>query len=193
VDLCCARNVTIMSSFSENHKVAVNLVEHSGVVGIRCAGEDSSVIGNQVTDTHWVNNSPSDYASGIDADRSRILVANNVVDGLNAPGSRFGITLSAENIVCMGNVCRNHIKVGGAGIRVRKGTVGEKVWDNDCSGESSEITQGGTSGGWYKHTGKGPPTIYASPGSIWLQTDGGVGTSLYVKETAANSQVWTGK
>jgi hypothetical protein len=39
--------------------------------------------------------------------------------------------------------------------------------------------------------GTGVPAVYAQPGSIWRRTDGGAGTSLYVKETAYNSTVWT--
>jgi hypothetical protein len=42
-------------------------------------------------------------------------------------------------------------------------------------------------------TGHGPPTIAAPPGSLYLNLDGGAGTTLYVKESGTNNSGWQAK
>jgi hypothetical protein len=42
-------------------------------------------------------------------------------------------------------------------------------------------------------TGHGPPNIAAAPGSMYLNLDGGAGTSFYVKETGTGTNGWQGK
>jgi len=42
-------------------------------------------------------------------------------------------------------------------------------------------------------SGEGAPTHSASPGSLYTRTDGGAGTTLYVKESGTDSSGWVGK
>lgn len=42
-------------------------------------------------------------------------------------------------------------------------------------------------------TGSGAPVVSASPGALYLNTLGGSGTTLYVKESGTGSAGWVGK
>lgn len=45
------------------------------------------------------------------------------------------------------------------------------------------------------HSGSGDPdgVVTASPGALYLNTDGGVSTTLYVKESGSGNTGWVGK
>ncbi|MGM7668520.1 right-handed parallel beta-helix repeat-containing protein [Microbacterium sp. A93] len=42
-------------------------------------------------------------------------------------------------------------------------------------------------------SGPGVPTFFAAPGSVWRRTDGGAGSTFYVKETGALESTWAAK
>lgn len=43
------------------------------------------------------------------------------------------------------------------------------------------------------YTGNGVPTIAADPGSLYLNKQGGAGTTLYVKESGTDETGWIAK
>lgn len=83
------------------------------------------------------------------------------------------------------------------GIYEEAGTVGNRFMYDLFDVASGTLTafvphflQSGTSGALLVEQLPGAPAIAAGPGSMWLRTDGGAGTTLYIKETSGSSGVW---
>ena len=58
---------------------------------------------------------------------------------------------------------------------------------------SSSIRLSGTTATWSSGTGSPESVLTAPVGSMWTRTDGGAGTTLYVKETGAGNTGWAAK
>ena len=80
---------------------------------------------------------------------------------------------------------------------IRKGLVGLE----DLTRGTSTISRGTSSGGTqtitqiplYIGTGTPEGIVTAGVGSIFLRTDGGAGTTLYVKQSGTGNTGWVGK
>ena len=65
--------------------------------------------------------------------------------------------------------------------------------NNDRAEFSQKITFGGSTVGIYYGAGSPEGVVTASVGSIYLRTDGGTGTTLYVKESGTGNTGWVAK
>lgn len=64
---------------------------------------------------------------------------------------------------------------------------------NGYISSTNEIYPQNTNAGIFAGTGSPEGAVAASPGAIYLNNSGGVGTSLYVKESGAGNTGWVGK
>lgn len=77
------------------------------------------------------------------------------------------------------------------------GTTGNRIGPNRYELDLTKLTAGVrhfmqvTSGSILNEALTGAPAVACGPGSTWRRTDGAAGTTLYIKETAASSAVWT--
>lgn len=81
---------------------------------------------------------------------------------------------------------------GGTSIGLANSAViGSNVWMIDCMNTTNSVATGVRR----KASGTGTPenVIVAGVGSTFLRTDGGAGTTLYVKQTGTGSTGWVGK
>jgi len=87
----------------------------------------------------------------------------------------------------------SRIEVFDQSVLMRAGTATGDVRIDLTSGKISISTGGPTTS---LHVGSGSPngTVIASPGALYLNTTGGAGTTLYIKESGAGTNTgWVGK
>ena len=148
-------------------------VNAAGIVkGNRCTGS---------TGSHGIN--------------SRMLNNLTIANNRCTNGAAGGIYVSVEtNVTVVGNTCMNNTS---RGIGVFGSTGGfHRISANHCRLNTGgdfyidPLTPNPVRGDFEM---AGVPALNAAPGSTYLRTDGGAGTSLYVKETASSSAVWAAK
>lgn len=124
-------------------------------------------------------------------------------------GSAQGVLLKVDNtnsnsgsgayIELEGGIATVNPKIGGFGNffdiytsnnRIAKFGKGGTIPSSCLTMHSDDGTQGGQI-----HTGSGSPEgiITATVGSLYMRTDGGAGTSLYVKESGTGNTGWVAK
>lgn len=167
-----------------------NQVHGSAVYGIGVQEVDNATVKN-----NHVHNC-TQYGIQLFTMKNYVIEGNtihdNTLDGINAATAR-----ASTNCVFKNNTSYNN---GGWGIAIDSPQVTDLI-DNETWGNTSgniNVTNP-TSGGNtpfrnVRFRGTGAPTFYGNPGSIYYRTDGGAGTCLYVKESAATSNGgWVGK
>ena len=173
------------------HIVANNTVTHEGSAGIWSHCPNARITGNVVIDTNWMSLTTTSYAGLVlDTGASGTRAQGNVFKRVNTPAGQ------AKRAVIM------------------TGTIDGVYLDNDTSGYTTDVeitgpTVTNVSGKFAPNTvvllvssavgprgefcGSGVPAIPASAGSTYRRTDGGAGSSFYVKETASSSTTWAAK
>jgi hypothetical protein len=87
----------------------------------------------------------------------------------------------------------NGVKVGG-GLRIKNPNDGEMLLQNDSANDFSKIHFGTTSKPAVCQGAGTPEGAVAAPvGSIFMRSDGGAGTSFYVKESGTGNTGWVAK
>jgi nitrous oxidase accessory protein NosD len=112
-------------------------------------------------------------ASGA-ANRVR-FIDNQIIDDRGTPRTGYGISIKP-----FGSGTLTDVRVVGT---VTSGMVtGPVLWNSTVTG-------------YFEHTGSGTPeSVYIAPiGSVFHRTNGGAGTSFYVKETGTGNTGWVGK
>lgn len=178
---------------SNEATISQNTVSGVSGHGIRLlALNRSQVLGNTVM--NWGSGNHGILLESGAATAVRNLIANNnvIVNGESVYGSgSAGIYVTTTSNVVQNNYVFA-VNTLAFGYRDTGGqnTWTDNVWNNNITTPYS-VT--GTSS-FFKYSGSGAPGLIAAVGSIYHRTDGGAGTSLYVKEadpTAATG--WVGK
>jgi hypothetical protein len=170
--------------------VANNICRHNGTSGLDVIYQSDCEIGpNQLEDNTWGD------PSGLNIGQLQLVscVNTTVTGGRSASGS--GSVINQAGLVISGSETSG-IKVTGfsghgaaAGDVYIASTVPAGACDLlDIDGVIAY--QGASNGQRTRVKGTGAPALIASPGSQFLRTDGGIGATLYIKETASTSRGW---
>lgn len=172
--------------------------------------DDVSVIENRLVYLAATTNTDDAIIVSSSAENvNRALIANNSVEGDRGGGSvRWGINFApgssggGTSIIIMGN---RGTGVASKGVSIPAGTYGTPpvVIGNSFPGASAPLSLGaatpvavgGNDGSTRLFTGSGTPesVVTAPIGSIYMRTDGGAATSMYVKESGTSNTGWVGK
>lgn len=133
----------------------------------------------------------------------------NLVGGITNLGNQTQ-TISTSNLWTIGDIAHNTGTTASTGfIRLNKTDAinfrnnANSADVNGVTFDTSDIVQVGGSAGIRLGSSSGPrilngtgspeSSVTAGIGSIYLRTDGGAGTSMYVKESGAGNTGWVGK
>jgi hypothetical protein len=194
-----------------NNKVQGNVVrsvgrENAGVIGVvgnsGTQGYGNSVLDNDVT---MLGNSNGIYITQCVDTR---VAGNYIRLGFDSGGA---VTLGG--VFLTGAATRTQIRHNTFIVPAAWGTnvTFRAVYENSGVSVAGSIVTGNTfdlsaakatvvmhliqsgSGAFIDERGTGAPSMAALIGSRWARTDGGAGTSLYVKESGTDSTGWVGK
>lgn len=115
-----------------------------------------------------------------------------------------GLLLTSRNRPITANVVRTsgnpstewHYPSGSTGLHRQVKIAGVAKVTENMEGSvtyASTVSVGGTAATIFSGTGTPEAAVTAPVGSIFLRTDGGAATSLYVKETGSGNTGWVGK
>lgn len=109
--------------------------------------------------------------------------------GVNIGSSslRFGAGYFQSLDVGSGNITpsvTNTVDIGGSSLRFRNGYFANIGLLNSAPGNYAALTGG---------SGSPEGAITATVGTLWLRTDGGAGTTLYIKESGSGNTGWVAK
>ena len=129
--------------------------------------------------------------SGVESGRGTIKVAH-VGTGADGNASALSINLAGTGTDAQG-IFIDATDGGTTGKLIQIRNNGNAIVSIYDSGKTRPIIQ--LKAGPIISCGTGTPegAITASVGSLWMRTDGGAGTSLYVKESGAGNTGWVGK
>ena len=171
--------------------VSGNICKHNGVSGLMVLGSSANVeVGpNLYQDNGW-SIAASASAAQFQVDSStRVTVTGGRAYNTGESTPQIGLELSGST--------SSGIKVigfSGAGNAVADIYVASSLTAGasqilDCTGVLAY--QVSTNGQFLRMSGTGAPAIAASPGSVYMRTDGAGGTTEYVKETGNGTTGWT--
>lgn len=169
--------------------VANNIIRHNAFGMCVETGSDVEVGPNQYEDNGWgVPNAFKAWQLAlINCQRVTVTGGNATNTGENTQTtcglSLQGASLSACKV--QGFTANGHLL---ADIYVQSNAAAGGCQLNDVSGVIAY--QGTTNGQQLRITGTGAPTLPASPGSIFIRTDGGAGATLYDKASANDNTNW---
>jgi hypothetical protein len=162
-----------------------NYIAANGNYGIR-TGTNATVLNNQI-----INN----VNQGIRAGSNSMINGNVVSDGsstaitargIEQDGTATGCTISANTVRSPAGKFLHGIYMPSFAANVENNIT-------YASGTTADIATGTSSN--VKASGAGTPegAINAAPGSTWSRTNGGAGTSFYIKETGTGNTGWVAK
>jgi len=135
---------------------------------------DGDIDGNTIN-LVGVSTSPATHNDGIYTDTSGARISQNTIIGGN--DMRYGITADSSDVVgisAWGNIITNAL------------TANTRYYGNPVASAAGD---GEIASYWGDSSPEGAVT--ASIGSIYQRTDGGAGTSLYVKESGTGNTGWS--
>lgn len=107
-----------------------------------------------------------------------------------APGPRFTATANKANgAISLGNLGWLLSVLGTASYLWSDTVYFRKVGD----ASAAKLYLGGTASSPSISTGTGAPSFVSVPGALYLQTDGGAGATLWIKETGTGTAGWVAK
>lgn len=174
--------------------VTGNRVTHAGTAGIWIGyGHDSEIVANIINTPNWMSLSgtPNDYGGIMVEDSQRMDISHNtILKGLSPNGTKaihlIRRTGTADSIALVDNSTNGYT----TDVVITGGVTNVRGTFQPNTVVALAAAAAGPRG---LFSGAGVPAIPASPGSTFLRTDGAVGATLYVKETASTSTVWTAK
>lgn len=135
--------------------------------------------------------------------------------GLDVRGNRVRLEYDSATAITIGGVvftgntartrvCDNQFEVTaawGTNVSFRaqwevSGTLSNLIGPNTYALDGTKLAGAvthfmqSTSGSLLDEQMPGAPAVACGPGSRWIRTDGGAGTTLYIKESAASSAIW---
>jgi hypothetical protein len=170
--------------------IANNICRHNGTCGLNLIYQADCEVGpNQLEDNTWGD--PSSVNIGQ-------MQVNSCVNTTVAGGRATNSGESAINqagLVITGSPTSGVKVIGFSGHGAALGDVyvASTVTAATCEllDISGTIAYAGTTNGQRTRVkGTGAPSLIASPGSLYLRTDGAAGTTLYVKESLSTSSGW---
>jgi hypothetical protein len=170
--------------------VSGNLIHHEGSAGVYFGDAfEGRIQGNTIMDPNWISLPASTYAGIQLEDIGSVSVSDNTVARYKHPNAlkAIHITGTSSNVDLNDNRTAGYstdLMITGAGVtfvsgKFQRGTV--------------LSLQSGAAGPRGDFSGLGVPALPAAPGSTFRRTDGGAGSSFYVKETASSSTTWAAK
>ena len=158
-----------------------NLISTCGnAIDVRVNSGRYDVTGNTILGSNW----------GV-----RSVVANGAIVGntvVTPVEQGVDIRAAVSNITVSGNVVDTGAKYG---VRLLNSPTNCTITDNECQGCVSGTLQTTGTGHHIRNRGSATPeaAIHAGIGSQWYRTDGGAGTSFYVKESGTGNTGWVAK
>lgn len=121
-------------------------------------------------------------ASGSPYYQERFLPRNNADSGLLSAGQYSGIYYTKT---AGADTCKTEVKSTGGTITINA--------DGTVSLSNTKLELNGVGSNLFIRAGSGSPesVVTAVVGSLWLRTDGGAGTTLYVKESGSGNTGWS--
>lgn len=178
------------SSRSLNGIIANNFCHHNGASGIYVGNCDGvEITGNQCRSSSWTSPSTNNLGQITLSNASNVtLLGNRAGFGAESVNANIGLNItgaSTSGIKSIGFTGTGHA----LGDIYVASTVPAGVCDLlDYTGTLTY--QGTTNGQRLRTKGTGAPTMPASPGSLYQRTDGGVGTTVYIKEANNDNTQW---
>lgn len=191
-----------------NNIVKDNIVEGPGVPAFGVINLTASPTADDATGNVVSGNVMSilGQSSGIYFNNlSHAQCSNNIISlaaDLSSAATISGIALigATQYAVVAGNIINVPAKFGAnttfRGISEAGGAVtSSKIIDNQITLSTAKLVSAtpyilGGGGAFLRAAADGAPTSICGPGSQWTRTDGGAGTTLYIKESAENSADW---
>jgi hypothetical protein len=189
----CVANTTSFTSSADDTSAGVRLFAGSNPA----AWSDVAIAGNTIRS--W----PS---SGVlcAADVVGLCITDNQIVACGGPqvsDNYFRAGVSVGGAVEALLVARNHV-TDPTGTRTKYGvlnystaTAGNRIVDNDVVLPNGFAPLFLNATALVRHAGAGSPesSVTASVGSVWTRTDGGTGTTMYMKESGTGNTGWAAK
>lgn len=187
----------IFNGFSRHSAVSANTCTNNGTLGDGTRHEASGIMHQGNGEAAYVGNTCGDYRAtklqvfGIaylaGYDGAKLTLSGNVL----AINKNFGINLTASPsyAALTGNYSPEGFSIGsltGTVACTKRGNIESSTAANNFDRDA---------GGTTHRTGSGTPegVVTATIGSTYRRTDGGAGTSFYVKESGSGNTGWTAK
>jgi parallel beta-helix repeat protein len=195
------------STYSTNRfTVADNVMNHIGSAGIWVgSATDGTITGNVINEAGWSQDQATASYGGIMIQfGSRLAVSNNIVRRVNQPGAVHAIHVfqsGAAGYTKPTNIAFNDNQTFGYGsggrfdLRISGGGVAGWVTGMTGRFQADSVIAVADSAdpptGTFR--GAGAPAVPAGVGSTYLRSDGGAGSTLYVKESGTGTSGWIAK
>ena len=188
-------NVSIADNDFDTYSVDAFTINESGTT------PENTWVGTGVSDriaiTGNIVKAATFYGMNLAGALTKLTVNGNKISGVGTPSARSGILVQSNvsGAVIQGNILDGSNGGMTYGVDIRPGCANIIVGDNQISGALTApyIHAGGgrlTSGG----SGTPASAITAPLGSTWTRTDGGGGSTFYVKESGAGAATgWAAK
>jgi hypothetical protein len=161
-----------------DNEIIINGVRGAGGAGIRVVGSvDSDVTNNKIRIAF--DSATSVIVAGVELEATtRVVVQNNQV----SCSANFGANTQVRGYVETTSGLNNQFLMNNFSVNTTKATA-------------LLFALISTSGVRVEHASTGTPegVVISSVGGLWRRTDGGAGTTLYVKESGTSNTGWVGK
>ena len=191
--------ITVRGGIVSGTRIINNKISNSGNYGVELSSSgfpftDTTVIGNRF---YAAPNSSADQLTVIGgaspATMEGVTITGNNFD---TGGQAIGIRSNVNGFSIVGNTFKDisttlySISPSGSGTPINYQVFGNA--SNTLPVQANAVTLNGSV--WYKGTGTPEGNVVANIGSFFLRTDGGAGTTFYVKEANnASANGWVGK
>lgn len=183
---------------NETISVLNNVVSNSDVCGIRIQGTDGTVSTCLVSGNTSVRNNQDNLAgSSSDKSSANIFDFETATFSDNVTGDNQGAPTQAREWAASDIVNLyqyNNTSISSPSLARNFASITNIFGSNQPKMQLTDDTGQILYGNLRSGTGDPNSAIVGSPGDLWLRTDGGAGTTLYVKESGSGTDTgWVGK
>lgn len=169
--------------------VSGNILRHNATSGLTLISEADCEVGpNQYQDNGWGVPAGNLTAQLTISNSVRVTVAGGRAASAGMSTPQAGLKLDGASTAGCKVAGFSGAGAATADIYVTSTVPAGANSILDCTGVIGY--QGTGNGQLTRGSGTGAPSVPASPGSTWTSTGGGTGTTLYVKEAAADNTGW---
>lgn len=168
-----------------------NRIDHEGSAGLYASVTTNLIIAdNNISGNGWMSPPSSNYGGiTLGPNCNNVKIHDNTIDAQTQPRANYGISISGptSNVDINDNNILNYPTYD---IALLTSTV-TNVRGRFANGTRTYLS--GATAPLGQYGGTGAPAVAAAIGSTYTRTDGGAGSTLYVKETGTGSSGWTAK